>query len=251
MDENFWSNFEAQLGTFDSDAVIDYAERFLVSYGADDWSDADHHNFEYEIEQIVEGLSTRLRSRFADWVRTLPMPAAGSFNPVQSIDANARFLSFNYTPTLQRLYGVPEPSVIHIHGQSLNIESSIVIGHAWEPGADEQLASQIDEETDVRVAGGYRLIDSYFSDTFKPTWSIIEQNSPFFTSLSDVNEIIVMGHSLSHVDAPYFEEVLKRVDRHHARWTISYHNDSSKERHNFNAFHVAPDLVRFVPLKLL
>ncbi len=61
--DDFWSCFEERLGTFDSENVIEHATNYLASYGADDWSDSGHHDFEYEIEQIVEGLSTDLRSR--------------------------------------------------------------------------------------------------------------------------------------------------------------------------------------------
>lgn len=47
VDEDFWNCFESRLATFDPDNVIDHAEQFLVPYGADDWSDAAHHDFEY------------------------------------------------------------------------------------------------------------------------------------------------------------------------------------------------------------
>ncbi|BBB12888.1 AbiH family protein [Sphingopyxis sp. FD7] len=61
VDKDFWACFEERLASFDEDAIIDYAEQFLVSYGADDWSDAYHHDFEYEIEQVVDALSRKLR----------------------------------------------------------------------------------------------------------------------------------------------------------------------------------------------
>lgn len=249
VDEDFWSCFEERLGSFDSDNVIDHAEGFLASYGDDDWSDAYHHDFEYEIEQIVEGLSTKLRARFAEWIRLLPTPAPGSFSPVRCIDPRARYLSFNYTPTLQRLYGVPDRYVTHIHGRSSQADSKIVIGHGWERQADELLARQIDEDTDVRVAGGYRLIDDYFADTFKPTDRIIEQHRSFFDELVDVSEILVLGHSLADVDAPYFWEILKRINRHAARWTISCYIDSAAERERFARFGIAPHLVQFARLR--
>src|SRR3954454_534840 len=54
VDEDFWNCFETRLATFDSDNVIQYAEQFLVPYSADEWRDAYHHDFEYEIQQVVE-----------------------------------------------------------------------------------------------------------------------------------------------------------------------------------------------------
>ncbi|MBB4231014.1 bacteriophage abortive infection AbiH family protein [Rhizobium mongolense] len=249
VDEDFWSCFEERLGSFDSENVIEYAMNFLASYGDDDWSDSGHHDFEYEIEQIVEGLSSRLRSRFAEWIRLLPMPLPGSFVPVRCIDPSARFLSFNYTPTLQSLYRVPDANIIHIHGRSSEANSQIILGHGWQLQATELLATQIDEDTDVRIAGGYRLIDDYFAETFKPTDRIIDQYQAFFNDLAEVSEISVLGHSLAEVDAPYLFEILEYINPHTTRWTVSYYIDAANERRNFAQFGVPPHLVQFARLR--
>jgi len=39
VDADFWSEFEERLASFDTDTLIDDASQFLVSYGADDWSE--------------------------------------------------------------------------------------------------------------------------------------------------------------------------------------------------------------------
>src|SRR5262249_34617436 len=106
-------------------------------------------------------LSRKLRSLFAEWIRGLPIPQPGSVPLVRCIDPTARYLSFNYTPTLQRLYGVPEPNVLHIHGRSSDADGEMVVGHGWKRTAGEMLREQINEDTDMRVGGGYRLIDNY------------------------------------------------------------------------------------------
>lgn len=178
VDKDFWNCFEERLATFDPDHVIDHAENFLVSYGAEDWSDADHHNFEYEIEHIVDGLSRTMRKHFADWIRGLPIPLPGTVPLVNCIERRAKFLNFNYTPTLQSLYGVDPGQVLHIHGSAVDPDSLIVLGHGWERQAHEMLVRQVDEETDTRIAGGYRLIDDYFAGTFKPTEKILPKTRP-------------------------------------------------------------------------
>lgn len=250
FDEDFWNFFEERLATFDEDQVIDHAEQFLVSYGAEDWSDAYHHDYEYEIQQVVGSLSETLRRHFADWIRGLPIPAPGTFVPVRSIDPHSRFINFNYTPTLQRLYGVAETNILHIHGSASRPNDQIILGHGWERLPEEKLSPNIDEDTDVRVAGGYRLIDQYFSDTFKPTASIIEQHRAVFDALGCIKEIVVLGHSLSDVDAPYFSEIIERVSPS-TRWSVSYHTDPSREAENFARFGISRDLVTFAPLQTL
>lgn len=250
FDKDFWNEFEDRLASFDSDQVIDYATNFLVSYGADDWSDADHHNFEYEIEQIVEGLATKMRKRFAEWIRGLPIPAPRTVPLVHCVDPGARFLNFNYTPTLQILYGVPDANILHIHGSSGSPDEEVVLGHGWERQSDELLSGQVDEDTDTRVAGGYQLIDDYFAATFKPTAKIIESNRTFFSGLRNISEIWVLGHSLSDVDAQYFEEIVT-CSNPSTRWTISYYNNLPEMKSRLSQLGVVEALVQFSPLDKL
>ncbi|WP_068310482.1 bacteriophage abortive infection AbiH family protein [Polycladidibacter hongkongensis] len=248
VDKDFWNCFEERLAGFDSDLVIDHATNYLEPYGADDWSDSFHHNYEYVIQQVVQGLSSDLRQLFAGWLKTLAIPN-NNFEPKLScIQKNALFLSFNYTTTLQNIYGVPECNVLHIHGKSNDQSSEIILGHAWEQ--EEKLEKCIDENTDVRVAGGYQLIDQYFVETFKPTKALIEQHQLFFRNLRDISEVYVLGHSLAEVDATYFVEVVKNVSSL-ARWTVSYYDQLALIQENFSRFNVPQASVRFRQLACL
>lgn len=52
VDDEFWWQFEAQLQYLDTDLLLQDAEAFLPSYGAEDWSDAGHHDYEYELDRV-------------------------------------------------------------------------------------------------------------------------------------------------------------------------------------------------------
>jgi hypothetical protein len=106
----------------------------------------------------------------------------------------------------------------------MDTTAEIVLGHAWIRQASEQRSRFTDEDTDVRVAGGFQLIDDLLKATYKPTKEILERNKGFFDDLSGVTEVFVLGHSLAHVDEPYFSMVLDRVDSK-ANWSVSYYND--------------------------
>lgn len=245
-DDDFWWEFETRLADFDTEAVLDYAASFLVSYGADDWSDAYHHDYEYEIDRVASGVSVTLRRRFADWVRTLPAasaPASGRLD----VDPAARFLTFNYTPTLQTLYSVPGGSVLHIHGSAADPTAQLVLGHGWESNPSSRVG-EIDEDTDTRVAGGFERIDRYFRDTFKPTEAIIAAHRPFFEALTSVSEVWVLGHSLAEVDQPYFDAVVAATDPRSTRWRISFHTDAARSEARFASSGVDPRLATFEPL---
>jgi hypothetical protein len=250
VDEDFWNCFEERLSSFDADAVIDYAGQYLGSYGADDWSDSGHHDFEYETERIVDGLSGKLIVKFKEWIGSLRVPSVGSVDLVRLVDPQSRFLTFNYTPTLQVLYGVPDSHVLHIHGRYSDPESEIVLGHGWERRPDELLHRQVDERTDTRLAGGYQLIDDYFAATFKPTAALIERYRTQLDSLSDISEIIVLGHSLAEVDAPYLRAIIERTSRL-VTWTVSCYQEPSLEIARLAALGVSAQNATFAPLSTL
>ena len=70
-----WSDLERALADMDVDALISSVGHFMGSYGAEDWSDSGHHDFQYEVQNVVERLSSGLRLRFAEWIRKLPIPS--------------------------------------------------------------------------------------------------------------------------------------------------------------------------------
>lgn len=103
-DEN-WSDLEESLANLDVDHIVDSLGHFMGWYGSDDWSDAGHHTFQYEVQLVVQRLSRELRSRFGDWIRTLVVPTPQTATKrLRSLESDALFLSFNYTSTLRSLY---------------------------------------------------------------------------------------------------------------------------------------------------
>lgn len=225
-ERDLWSCLEERLAEVDVDQIEEYASNFLVSYGADDWSDAYHHDYEYEIEQICAAISNKLRSHFADWVRQIVIPPR-AVSPVRCIDPQSLFLNFNYTSTLQEIYGVSDSRILQIHGSARDQTSEIILGHGWNRQTSELLSRHADQDTDVRVVGGFQLIDELLANTFKPTQEILARNKGFFEGLSSVTKVNVLGHSLAQVDQPYFRAVLDNVNIN-AQWTVSFHSDDAE-----------------------
>lgn len=91
--------------------------RCLASYNTDDWSDAYHHDYQYEVDKITRMLSARLKEQFADWVKGINIADAyNSEQYIPPIPRDSLYFSFNYTNTLQQVYAVPDTQIIHIHG---------------------------------------------------------------------------------------------------------------------------------------
>ncbi len=250
VDDDFWWQFEAQLEHMDTDSLLDEAAVHLTSYCAEDWSEAGHHDYEYELDRVVAAISSTLRLRFSEWVRQLVIPPPGLLiDRLLPLRRDARYLTFNYTETLQRVYGIPEASVIHIHGAAAHANDQLVLGHGWERTATDSFNHGIDPESaDVRVMGGNEIVDRYFTETFKPTARVIESHQPFFQSLSGIKKIFIMGHSLSSVDLPYLLELRQHLGNGDVQWQVSFHGSPEEAKAGMNNIGVDVNAVRFVPL---
>ena len=108
-DVDLWRSFEQQLAHLDADSLSDELGCYLTSYGAEGWSDSAHGDYEYELEKRLDQLAGGLHAEFCKWIRTVRIPsrdqACGS---LLNINPSGDFLNFNYTDTLERVYGVPQ-----------------------------------------------------------------------------------------------------------------------------------------------
>lgn len=222
-----WWSLESAMADIDVNNIIDDLGHFMPSYADDDWSDAGHHDFQYEVEEVVKRLSSRLTALFGDWIRTLPIPTPGTAQTLLTcLDADAAFLTFNYTSTLQDLYAVPAEHVLHIHGQAKVRDEKLILGHAWNPAQRRSLNDRDDiSEIDTRLMEAHTILDGYFLQTFKPSEKLILQHQGFFDQLDAVNAVHVLGHSLSDVDLPYLKALLKIPAVAVARWHVACRNE--------------------------
>jgi len=75
---------------------------------------------------------------------------------------------------------------------------------------------------------GMEILISFFASTFKNTKKVIEENEDYFGELTSIDQIVVLGHSFSDVDRPYFELIKKSISEG-TEWQITYHTKSDLE----------------------
>ena len=195
-DEN-WNHLEHALARIDVDSIIGELGHFMPSYGADDWSDSGHHDFQYEVSRLVQSLSEGLKRQLTAWMRQLsPRALASGVQRLQTLNPAASFLTFNYTPTLQQLYDVPNSHILHIHGRADDPDSALILGHAWNPKERCSLNDRPDiEDIDTRLMEANAILDSYFSTTFKPSKHLIQNHHLFFQQQADIGTVCVLGRA--------------------------------------------------------
>jgi len=246
-----WAHLEAALADLDTDHIVTSLGHFMGSYGDDDWSDSGHHDFQYEVNRVAEGLSGTLQTLFAQWIRTIEVPgAANAPNRLADLDLTATYLTFNYTSTLTSVYQVPRTNILHIHGESSDEDCELVLGHGWAPEQRPSLFEAVDhEDSDHRIIEAMTSLDDFFTATFKPSHAIIVRHGDFFARLGSVQEIVVLGHSLDAVDGPYFKALVRALDNRRIPWTVAVLPDED-EREKVSRLQmqgVDPALVRCKP----
>ena len=67
----------------------------------------------------------------------------------------------------------------------------------------------------------------FYDKMSKDTNKIINTHLNYFSSLSDIDEVIVIGHSYNEIDYPYFKKISESIS-HKATWTLHYFSDKDK-----------------------
>ena len=236
----------------------------------DDFSAADFFAAQETATSPVFILTQELPKRFRRWINTLEpnnlsKPLAGL------LKVDARYINFNYTEFLEEIYEVPRENVVYIHGDRRDKKVQLVLGHGrdteevfeeWYQSNKNRkefrprlrgrkgrsynndnpvyLAYFLEDETKGNwksqmrydaINNTVRLIEDYYEESAKKTKEVLAKNRLYFKSLEDIKEIVVLGHSLSAVDYPYFEEIIKYNRKNtDIKWYISWYSADDLKR---------------------
>lgn len=225
------------------------------------------------IREQIYFTTFEMRYRFHKWINTLHYEHRFR-KKMLPLDHKALYLNFNYTLFLESEYHIPREQICYIHGSRRDKYGSLVLGHSegpelayekwihknqnqrrFRPNLKDKkgrwyandrltyLSYFLEDET----KGNWRLlirfyaqeavqeaIEGYYENSMKRTHSIIEHHQSFFNSLKDVKKIVILGHSLSEVDMPYFDKIADSIMKDRVEWEISYHTQDDINRiHHF------------------
>ena len=198
-----WSDLERALGNLYFQAAFEAS--------TDDIQLEDGHEGRYiaQMEDAPEFLLGMMFDAFhrvfEDWVNDIdnnvdPIPHLFHFG------GGDKYLSFNYTDTLEKVYGVPRNRINYIHGRR-NSNDEIIVGHHAVVNANDHLS----DDPIIYEYQGYENIANEVNKQRKLTSDIIANNREYWQSLGQVDKVMVYGHSLTDVDMDYFHEVAKHV----------------------------------------
>lgn len=109
---------------------------------------------------------------FNEWIESIDISnAKAKF----SLSTKARYLTFNYTETLERLYNIPQQNILHVHGSRLR-HDEYIIGHNMHRDLND--AYKTETELDfIQDTWSERI--KWMNKLVKDTNGIIQNNQVF------------------------------------------------------------------------
>lgn len=192
--DNSWNNLEFVLGN--ENIPIDYSGLFDNQINVGLWSYLFTHLVSFWIKEIVTS------ERFLHIKR----------KPNLLFPTNSLYLNFNYTPTLETVYGISHNAINYIHG--FYTDERLLFGHS-------------DQQAILETKGN---LQNFYKNSFKDIPRNIQKNHKYFESLKSysINHIWILGHSLADVDYLYFEKINSFFPKAH--WTIAYYDNTAAEK---------------------
>lgn len=216
-DVMLWTDFETALGSMDINSIVRNVE---AEAKINDPDEIGHQSIYMSdvVSNACDSLKSVYEECFSEWVNKIDISFV---KPLFYLDKNALYLTFNYTETLEGVYGIPEEHILHIH--NCRRYGAPIVGHygiSFNQYKDEPWVA-IDEIDDS--------LRYLFSITQKDVDSIIRKNSAFFALLSrsEIDVVYVYGHSLNPIDMPYFKAVKENISSG-IPWTVSYYEDADQ-----------------------
>lgn len=224
-----WWNFEEALADIDLDTPSMAIPEMMDVFDAynPDGQAADYFLAIDSAMQPVDTITNELPKKFRKWIESLRVDSSARLLS-NVVKPGAKYLNFNYTEFAETLYGVA--GVCYIHGCRKNRREKLILGHSYKNyGVDVFVRMPRFKDKYKRAMVDAAFDDAMFhagwyeQETTKNSGQIIKKHEDFFTGLSNINTVIVIGHSLSQVDMEYFEKIRSIVHRD-TKWIFSCHD---------------------------
>ena len=213
VDGDKWSDLESSVGK------IKYND-YIPEY--DDYDDDNEYHIMYYNEDSSMNLIKpilEIPSYFKKWILSISIDKATLKKDFVNLIKNDSdlFLSFNYTCTLEKIYGID--NVCHIHGK---IGEDLYFGH----GVHRDYFS--DDKYGL-VPGTEDNFQQTHDALKKDTAAAFQQHSDFFAKLSttEIDEIYSYGFSFSDVDMFYIQQICNSINTENIIWQLNDYDDKA------------------------
>ena len=228
-----WSDYEQSLCNLDIDEIM-VENEIYPDYLSDHEYDRDSgiSNMNNLTINLRVAINNALQKMIEDADEALEV-LKETGTPIRLFQSGDVIISFNYTLTLELLFEIPTNiRIYHIHGLGSS-GGPLIFG--YQKGLyTEQWIGAYNEDQDFYITKQRETVYDFYQ-----SWAKQYQLQPLAKYLSvpnNLNEVVVLGHSMGLVDAIYIEYIEQII--HPQTWNISYHDYSRiseiKKRYSFS-----------------
>ena len=210
--QDLWCDIEKSLGKYDENQILEYCRpQKEIDYDHPTRSiaaieDSPDTFFRPVLDEFIEA--------FSDWVENIDITSAEKRCDLSRLP---KYLTFNYTETLEKIYGIPEAKILHIHGSRIS-DSHYIVGHN-----NLRNPNEVDDDSQMPfILDTWSKIIIWMNEMVKNAESIIRKHQDFFNNLFGIERVVVYGHSFGEIDWPYMDEIIKQIGNDKT-WSVSYH----------------------------
>jgi hypothetical protein len=232
-----WSDFETSLERdINYDSLSEIIGEYSPNLGSEDFRDRDWYDAQIYIERECDELLEKISSGFQEWIASLEI---SEVKRKYDLDRTALYLTFNYTDVLEKSYNISYANILHIHNK---VGEELIFGHGKNLDefnvqkalyGDENAHLSFDEDGNVEsnTVGHEQFAENavcaFYEKMKKPTDQIINKQSAFFSRLTKIEEVVVIGHSYNDIDLPYFTKIAQSINNK-TKWTLSFFSQIDK-----------------------
>lgn len=218
-----WGDFEDALSR------INFFHKFPRPTEYDQHDSAEYNRYMGNYLLLVDLISSGIIAAgkewqylFSAWIKTIEKQIdSGSIVPRESLaeltlNSNNLYMTFNYTKTLQKVYGVNV--VKHIHNR---VGQTLIFGH----GKNNVI---YEDSPNEHMSLSSSFLNDFLSSYKKDTERQMKKYKDFFKKLdSSIDKVYSYGFSYSTVDNVYIKEVIKKISDN-TTWFFTTHEASDR-----------------------
>jgi len=230
-----WNDIENYSDLNCEDHFDDIVSQNYPNIGDDNFRDSNWYDInsvsELEFSYGIEFYGTV----FKEWIETIQI--ANEEMPLLSsiLSKDDYFVSFNYTKTLEKLYGIPNDHIFHIHS---------CIGDKWlQFGSINNNPNNLKKILEDRYADedfygasvlfGVKNVVDLYKSAYKDVDNNLRELNMFLNridSITKIDNIVIFGHALKDdfMDKPYYEKLLVPRYKNH-NWLLYFYDQTDKE----------------------
>lgn len=220
-----WNELETNLANIDEDVIIEDAVGVELGLESGDVGIEDTlYQYFKEEYKYIEMLAKYLKQ----WIRTIRIkdiqPKTNFINKAN----DSLYITFNYTAVLETVYDIEEEKVIHIHGSLRQRDGDPVLGHGSKDRIYkiQEKLQEAEDEYDEKEVSICKVIKDYYMHTFKDINRYMYKLQQL--NRKEVEEVVVIGHSVAGVDMPYFQSI-DVFFKQNVQWIIYYFSKDEKD----------------------